>query len=79
MEDLRAQSLIRQMVHNSELQAACALPFDEAELWQGQGGPMSWRFLLTWLFCESQEHTAQALGICLHLLENNKSSDSVRK
>ncbi|PWA97209.1 ERO1-like protein beta [Artemisia annua] len=39
-EDLRAQSLIRKMVHNSELQAACALPFDEAELWQGQGGPI---------------------------------------
>ncbi|GJT36808.1 hypothetical protein Tco_0936673 [Tanacetum coccineum] len=32
MEDLRAQSLIRQKVHNSELQAACALPFDEVEL-----------------------------------------------
>ncbi|KAL7607146.1 uncharacterized protein LOC111910718 [Lactuca sativa] len=27
---------------------------------------------------DSEEHTAQALGICLHLLENNKSSDSVR-
>ncbi|KAK1432406.1 hypothetical protein QVD17_09302 [Tagetes erecta] len=27
---------------------------------------------------EGEEHTAQALGICLHLLENNRSSDSVR-
>ncbi|GJW76142.1 endoplasmic reticulum oxidoreductin-1-like protein [Tanacetum coccineum] len=36
VEDLRAQSLIRQMVHNSEQQAACAPSFDEAELWQGQ-------------------------------------------
>lgn len=27
---------------------------------------------------DGEEHTAQALGICLHLLENNKSSDSVR-
>ncbi|KAF5791184.1 putative mon2, dimerization and cyclophilin-binding domain, guanine nucleotide exchange factor [Helianthus annuus] len=27
---------------------------------------------------DSEEHTAQALGICLRLLENNKSSDSVR-
>ncbi|GKD36044.1 endoplasmic reticulum oxidoreductin-1-like protein [Tanacetum coccineum] len=36
VEDLRAQSLIRQMVHNSEHQAACAPSFDEAELWQGQ-------------------------------------------
>ncbi|KAI7737085.1 hypothetical protein M8C21_027315 [Ambrosia artemisiifolia] len=40
MEDLRAQFLIRQLVHDSKLQDACALPFDEAELWQGQGGPM---------------------------------------
>ncbi|KAJ9561791.1 hypothetical protein OSB04_006951 [Centaurea solstitialis] len=27
---------------------------------------------------DGEEHTAQALGICLRLLENNKSSDSVR-
>lgn len=30
-------------------------------------------------FCNSQENTAQALGICLRLLESNRSSDSVRK
>ncbi|KAF5780654.1 putative endoplasmic reticulum oxidoreductin 1, ERO1-like superfamily [Helianthus annuus] len=40
MEDLRAQLLIRQLVHDSKLQDACALPFYEAELWQGQGGPI---------------------------------------
>ncbi|XP_071697111.1 endoplasmic reticulum oxidoreductin-1-like [Rutidosis leptorrhynchoides] len=40
VEDLRAQLLIRRLVHNSKLQAACALPFDEAELWQGHGGPI---------------------------------------
>ncbi|KAJ9560690.1 hypothetical protein OSB04_005850 [Centaurea solstitialis] len=39
-EDLKTQSLIRQLVHNPKLQAACALPFDEAEMWQGQGGPI---------------------------------------
>ncbi|XP_024968232.1 endoplasmic reticulum oxidoreductin-1-like isoform X1 [Cynara cardunculus var. scolymus] len=39
-EDLKAQSLIRKLVHNPKLQAACALPFDEAEMWQGQGGPI---------------------------------------
>lgn len=40
VEDLRAQSMIRQMIHDSRLQDACALPFDEAGLWQGQGGPI---------------------------------------
>ncbi|KAK6132564.1 hypothetical protein DH2020_033666 [Rehmannia glutinosa] len=38
-EDLRAQSLMRQMLYNPKLQAACPLPFDEAKLWQGKGGP----------------------------------------
>ncbi|KAK1439712.1 hypothetical protein QVD17_05532 [Tagetes erecta] len=40
VEDLRAQFLIRELVHDSRLEEACALPFDEAELWQGQGGPI---------------------------------------
>ncbi|KAL8238002.1 hypothetical protein R6Q59_019083 [Mikania micrantha] len=40
VEDLRAQFLIRQLVHDSKLQDACALPFDEAGLWQGLGGPI---------------------------------------
>ena len=29
--------------------------------------------------CKSQDNMAQGLGICLRLLENNRSSDSVRK
>ncbi|KAI3457573.1 hypothetical protein Pfo_014236 [Paulownia fortunei] len=38
-EDLKAQSLIRQLLYNPKLQAACPLPFDEAKMWQGQSGP----------------------------------------
>ncbi|XP_021294144.1 endoplasmic reticulum oxidoreductin-1-like [Herrania umbratica] len=38
-EDLKTQSLMRQLVYNSKLQAACPLPFDEAKLWKGQRGP----------------------------------------
>lgn len=39
IEDLKAQSLVRQLVINSQIQAACPLPFDEAKLWQGKSGP----------------------------------------
>ncbi|CAI0544942.1 unnamed protein product [Linum tenue] len=38
-EDLKAHSLIRQLLYNPKLQAACPLPFDEAKLWKGQRGP----------------------------------------
>ncbi|KAF3641490.1 Endoplasmic reticulum oxidoreductin-2 [Capsicum annuum] len=38
-EDLKAQSLMRQLLYNQKLQAACAIPFDEAKLWKGQSGP----------------------------------------
>ncbi|KAJ6829947.1 putative endoplasmic reticulum oxidoreductin-1 [Iris pallida] len=38
-EDLKTQSLVRQLVFNPKLQAACPVPFDEAKLWQGESGP----------------------------------------
>lgn len=38
-EDLKAHSLMRQLLYNPKLQAACPLPFDEAKLWKGQRGP----------------------------------------
>lgn len=38
-EDLKTQSLMKQLLFNSKLRAACPLPFDEAKLWKGQKGP----------------------------------------
>ncbi|XP_057949825.1 endoplasmic reticulum oxidoreductin-1-like [Malania oleifera] len=38
-DDLKTQSLMRQLLYNPELQAACPLPYDEAKLWKGQSGP----------------------------------------
>ncbi|KAL5164572.1 Endoplasmic reticulum oxidoreductin-1 [Glycine soja] len=38
-EDLTTQSLIKQLLYNPKLQAACPIPFDEANLWKCQSGP----------------------------------------
>lgn len=38
-EDLKTQSLVRQILYNPKLQTACPLPFDEAKLWKGRGSP----------------------------------------
>ncbi|KAM0932172.1 putative endoplasmic reticulum oxidoreductin 1, ERO1-like superfamily [Dioscorea sansibarensis] len=38
-EDLKTHSLVRQLLYNPKLRAACPLPFDEAKLWQGESGP----------------------------------------
>lgn len=38
-EDLKSQSLVKQLLYNPKLQAACPVPFDEANLWKGQSGP----------------------------------------
>jgi ERO1-like protein alpha/ERO1-like protein beta len=38
-EDLKTQSLIKQLLYSPKLQTACPVPFDEAKLWQGQSGP----------------------------------------
>lgn len=37
-EDLKTQSLMRQIVYNQKLRSACPVPFDEAKLWKGQSG-----------------------------------------
>ncbi|GAB4829761.1 Endoplasmic reticulum oxidoreductin-1 [Ancistrocladus abbreviatus] len=39
LEDLKTQSLIKQLLFHPKLQAACPVPFDEAKLWKGQGEP----------------------------------------
>ncbi|KAG9152137.1 hypothetical protein Leryth_026808 [Lithospermum erythrorhizon] len=39
VEDLKTQSLMRQLLYNPKLQAACPIPFDEAKLWKGGNGP----------------------------------------
>ncbi|KAM6552035.1 hypothetical protein CsatB_001843 [Cannabis sativa] len=39
VEDLKTQSLMKQLLFSPKLQAACPVPFDEAKLWKGQRGP----------------------------------------
>ncbi|RWW71208.1 hypothetical protein BHE74_00021062 [Ensete ventricosum] len=39
IEDLKTQSLVRQLLYNPKLLSACPVPFDEAKLWQGESGP----------------------------------------
>ncbi|XP_074564142.1 endoplasmic reticulum oxidoreductin-1-like [Curcuma longa] len=39
IEDLKTQSLVRQLVYNPKIHSSCPLPFDEAKLWQGTNGP----------------------------------------
>ncbi|KAG4195919.1 hypothetical protein ERO13_A06G139100v2 [Gossypium hirsutum] len=38
-EDIKTQSLMKQLLYDPKLQAACPLPFDEAKLWKGRRGP----------------------------------------
>ncbi|NP_001170065.1 Endoplasmic reticulum oxidoreductin-1 [Zea mays] len=38
-DDLKTESLVKQLLYNSQLRSACPLPFDEAKLWQGENGP----------------------------------------
>jgi ERO1-like protein alpha len=38
-EDLKTQSLVRELVFNPKIRAACPVPFDEAKLWKGEKGP----------------------------------------
>ncbi|KAL6636960.1 hypothetical protein ACP70R_024532 [Stipagrostis hirtigluma subsp. patula] len=38
-DDLKTQSLVKQLLYNPKLRSACPLPFDEAKLWQGENGP----------------------------------------
>ncbi|GAB4829378.1 Endoplasmic reticulum oxidoreductin-2 [Ancistrocladus abbreviatus] len=38
-EDLKTQSLMKQLLFHPQLQAACPVPFDEVKLWKGQSEP----------------------------------------
>eukprot|EP01018_Ginkgo_biloba_P033593 Gb_20370 [translate_table: standard] len=38
VKDQMTLSLVRKLVYNRDLQAACPIPFDEAKLWKGQNG-----------------------------------------
>ncbi|CAN6286930.1 unnamed protein product [Urochloa humidicola] len=38
-DDLKTQSLVKQLLYHPKLRSACPKPFDEAKLWQGENGP----------------------------------------
>lgn len=38
-EDASTLVLMKQLLYNPKLQAACPLPCDEAKLWKGKSGP----------------------------------------
>eukprot|EP00897_Mesotaenium_endlicherianum_P007413 jgi/Mesen1/66/ME1106421C05698 len=46
-EDAETAALVRQLVHNARVKAACPLPFDEGQLWKGDNGPQLKRELQT--------------------------------
>uniref|UniRef100_A0A0D9WHB3 Uncharacterized protein n=1 Tax=Leersia perrieri TaxID=77586 RepID=A0A0D9WHB3_9ORYZ len=37
-EDLKTQSLVKQLLYTPKIRSACLLPFNEAKLWQGENG-----------------------------------------
>ncbi|KAK6154848.1 hypothetical protein DH2020_009096 [Rehmannia glutinosa] len=39
LEDMNTQLLMKKLLYDHKLQAACPKPFDEAKLWKGQSGP----------------------------------------
>ncbi|KAL6544935.1 Endoplasmic reticulum oxidoreductin-1 [Orobanche minor] len=39
LEDFNTQVLMKKLLYDHKLQAACPKPFDEAKLWKGQNGP----------------------------------------
>ncbi|KAI3466838.1 hypothetical protein Pfo_023501 [Paulownia fortunei] len=39
LEDLNTQLLMKKLLYDHKLQAACPKPFDEAKLWKGESGP----------------------------------------
>ncbi|KAK4488160.1 hypothetical protein RD792_003902 [Penstemon davidsonii] len=39
LDDLNTQLLMKKLLYDPKLQAACPKPFDEAKLWKGQSGP----------------------------------------
>ena len=38
-EDQATRALVKNLVYNERLMAACPVPFDEGRMWRGQDGP----------------------------------------